>query len=85
MSKTALKIRNKLFDYIRVADNKKLYAIYNLLEAEIEQTNEWWKDKVFTTELDRRYDALENGKDKGFTISQLESSIEKLRSKKYGR
>ena len=78
-------IRNKLYDYIRVADDKKLNAIYNLLENEIEQTNEWWKDKQFTTDLDKRYQALENGADKGFTVEQLEQSISKLRLKKYGK
>ncbi len=78
-------IRNKLYDYIRVADNKKLNAIYNLLENEIELTNEWWKDKKFTKELDNRYQALENGSDKGFTIDQLEKSVTKLRTQKYGR
>ncbi len=78
-------IRNKLYDYIRVADDKKLNAIYNLLENEIEQTNEWWKNKQFTTELDKRYQALESGADKGFTVEQLEQSISKLRLKKYGK
>jgi 3-phenylpropionate/cinnamic acid dioxygenase small subunit len=78
-------IRNKLYDYIRVVDDKKLNAIYNLLENEIEQTNEWWKDKKFTKELDNRYQALENGSDKGFTIDQLEKSVTKLRTKKYGK
>lgn len=78
-------IRNKLYDYIRVADDKKLSAIYNLLESEIEQTNEWWKDKQFTTELDVRYQAIEKGTDKGFTIKELEQSITKLRLKKYGK
>jgi len=78
-------IRNKLYDYIRVADDKKLYAIYNLLENEIEQTNKWWKDKKFTDELDRRYEAMENGSDKGFTVNELEQSITKLRLKKYGK
>ncbi len=78
-------IRNKLYDYIRVADDKKLNAIYNLLENEIEQTNEWWKDKKFTKELDNRSQALENGSDKGFTIDQLEKSVTKLRTKKYGK
>jgi len=78
-------IRNKLYDYIRVADDKKLNAIYNLLENEIEQTNEWWKDKKFTKELDSRYQALENGSDKGFTIEQLEKSVTKLRTQKYGK
>ncbi len=78
-------IRHKLYDYIRVADNKKLNAIYNLLENEIEQTNEWWKDKQFTQELDSRYQALENGSDKGVTLEQLEQSVSKLRIKKYGK
>jgi hypothetical protein len=35
--------------------------------------------------LDRRYEALESGSDKGFTIEQLEASIGKLRKKRYGR
>lgn len=76
-------IRNKLYDYIRVADDKKLNAIYNLLENEIEQTNEWWKDKQFIKELDSRYKELEDGSDKGVTVEQLEQSINKLRIKKY--
>jgi hypothetical protein len=78
-------IRNKLYDYIRVADDKKLFAIYNLLEGEIEDTNEWWKEKQFVEELDRRFMALEDGSDKGFTVKQLEESIDKLRTKKYGK
>ena len=83
MSNTA--IRHKLYDYIRVADEKKLHAIYNLLEDEIEQTNDWWKDKLFTKELDSRYQLLENGSDKGFTVEELEKSVSKLRLKKYGK
>ena len=78
-------IRHKLYDYIRVADEKKLHAIYNLLEKEIEQTNDWWKDKLFTKELDSRYQLLENGSDKGFTVEELEKSVSKLRLKKYGK
>ena len=78
-------IRHKLYDYIRVADDKKLNAIYNLLENEITETNEWWKDKLFVAELDRRFEALETGTDKGFTIEQLEASIDKMRKKRYGK
>jgi len=78
-------IRNKLYDYIRVADDKKLNAIYSLLENEIEQTNEWWKDKQITQELESRYQALENGSDKGVSIEQSEQSVGKLRLKKYGK
>ena len=82
---TATSLRDKLYDYIRVADDKKLYAIYSLLENEIEATNEWWKDKKLIAELDRRYHAMETGADKGITVEQLESSINKLRHKKYGK
>ncbi len=60
---------------------KKLHAIYNPLENEIEETQEWWKDKAVIAELDRRYEALESGKDKGVTIDQLEASIGKMRKK----
>ncbi|HWY36135.1 MAG TPA: addiction module protein [Nitrosopumilaceae archaeon] len=78
-------IRHKLYDYIRVVDDKKLHAIYNLLESEIEETSEWWKDKRFVKELDRRYEALESGADKGFSVEKLEASIDKLRKKRYGK
>jgi len=50
----------------------------------IEETKEWWKDKGFVEELDKRYEALESGIDKGFTIEQLQTSIDKLRKKRYG-
>jgi hypothetical protein len=85
MNNTNLAIRHKLYDYIRVADDKKLNAIYNLLENEIEQTAEWWKDKGFVDELAHRYKALENGTDKGFTSEELKSSVSKLRKKRYGK
>ena len=78
-------IRNKLYDFIRVANAKKLHAIYNLLEGEIEEIAEWWKDKSFVAELDERYEALEYGKDKGFTVEQLEASLDKMRKKRCGR
>lgn len=78
-------IRYKLYDYIRVAEDKKLHAIYNLLEEDIEQAAEWWKDKKLIVELDDRYATLEKGADKGFTLGELENSITELRRRKYGR
>lgn len=78
-------LRNKLYDYIRVADDKKLKAIYHLLEDDIEATNEWWKDKQIVAEMDTRYDGLASGKDKGVTKEGLEATIAKARQKKYGK
>ena len=82
---TTIAIREKLQDYIRVADDKKVKAIYSLLEEEITDTNEWWKNQHFVKELDSRYTALTSNTDKGVTITQLENSIGKLRKKRYGK
>ena len=83
MSDPGLAIRHKLYDFIRAADEKKLNAIYHLLQDEIERTKEWWKDKAFTAEPDDRYQSLENGTDRGYTLDELETSISKLRKKRY--
>ena len=83
MTNTA--IRTRLYDYIRIADNKKLHAIYNLLENEIEVKTEWWKDEQFLDELDRRHEALQSGADKGVTLEEITESINKLRREKYGK
>lgn len=42
------------------------------------------KDRRFILELDKTYRALEKGIDKGFTLEQLDASIDKLRKKRYG-
>jgi hypothetical protein len=85
MSNSDLAIRNKLYDFIRVADEKRVNAIYNLLENEIEETNEWWKDKGFVKEINHRHQLLESRTDKGFSLEELVASVDKLRLKKYGK
>ena len=60
-------VREKLYDYIRVADDKKIKAIFMMLEDEITEELEWWKDKGFTKELDNRYGAWVSGKEKGYS------------------
>ncbi|MBZ0099149.1 MAG: hypothetical protein K8F30_08700 [Taibaiella sp.] len=82
---TSNALRYKLYDYIKVADEKKLKAIYALLEEDIEAATEWWKDKQFVAELDARYEALKSGEDKGFTVNELTDRIDKARQKKYGK
>lgn len=82
MRNAALSINHKLYVYIRVADDEKLLAIYLPLENEIENTQEWWKDKMLITEFDKRHNTLENGTDKGIAIDAPETQINELCTKK---
>jgi hypothetical protein len=79
---TATAIRQKLYDYIRIAEDKKIKAIYTMLEDEITEDLEWWKDNVFTDELDRSYAAWQTGKEKGYSLKQVDASIEQLKKRR---
>jgi len=60
-------IRQKLYEYIRVADDKKVKAIYTIIESEMSELYEWWNDKDLIAELDSRSADLKGGKDKGYS------------------
>lgn len=47
------------------------------------EDRKWWTNPAFVRELDRRYDDLESGRDKGVTLEELQISIE--RHKQYRR
>jgi hypothetical protein len=79
---SAASIREKLYDYIRVADEKKLKAIYSLLEDEIEETAEWWKDAAVVKELDKRYDNWLNEKEKAYTMEETAAYLKILKKTK---
>lgn len=75
-------VREKLYDYIRVADDKKIKAIFMMLEDEITAELEWWKDKGVTNELDSRYEAWVSGKEKGYSRMDINDSIDRLKKKR---
>lgn len=60
-------IRHKLYDYIRMAKDKKIKAIYTMLEEEIEEVYEHWNDKNFVAELNKRSSDYKDGKIKGIS------------------
>ena len=68
-------IRQKLFDYIKVADDKKVKAIYTIIEGEINEMNPWWNDERFIAELDKCSADLKSGKDKGVTWKELKKEL----------
>ncbi len=72
---TATTIRQKLYDYIRVAEDKKVKAIYTMLEGEIEEVYDHWKDKDFVADLDKRSADYKKSKIKGTSWEDARSSI----------
>jgi hypothetical protein len=74
-------IREKLYDFIKVADDKKVKAIYLMLEDEISEETEWWKDKRLMGEFDRRYKAWETGKEKGYSLEEVNVLFEGAKKK----
>lgn len=72
--KTAM-IRERLSEYIRFADDKKVQAIYTMVEDEIIDKLDLWKDKDFIHELDRRMEELESGKVKGITLDEVKAKF----------
>lgn len=82
---TTAAIREKLYDFIRVADEKKLKGLYLMLEDEISEELEWWKDKALVKELDSRYDAWAVGKEKGYSQSEVDATIEQLKKRRLSK
>jgi len=61
--KTTL-LKEKLHQYIEAADEKKLKAIYTMVEEDIANYDRW-NDKEFVNEMNNRIKELETGKVKG--------------------
>ena len=66
--------------YIRVADDKKIKAIYTMLEGEIGNEIEWWQNNDFLKELEDDHKDWKNGKARGYTLEEVNESIEQLRA-----
>ncbi len=71
------KQRRSLFNYIRFADDKKVKALYTLVENEIsEKENQWTKE--YSKELERRKSELIKDVKKGVTRKQVQDKLHKL-------
>lgn len=68
-------IRQRLYDYIKVADDKKVKAIYTIIENDISEMLNWWDDDKLIDELDRRSSDLKSGKDQGVSWEELKIKL----------
>ena len=72
---STITIRERLSEYIRFADDKKIAAIYTMVEDDIMEKLDLWKDEDFIKELDRRTDELESGKVTGVSWEEVKSKF----------
>jgi hypothetical protein len=79
---TIAAIRERLYDYIRVADDEKLKNIYELFEDQMAPAIDWSQDESFVAELDDRVKRWEDGMDPGFSIDEVKESLKELRENK---
>ena len=63
-------LKQKLHDYIDTANEKKLKAIYTILEHEIEDRYDWRNDEEWVAELNRREGACLDGSTKTYTLDE---------------
>ena len=73
---TTTGIRNKLANYMKVADDKKIKAMYALFEDDIQREEMEYTDE-FKAELDRRYEYYKSG-GKMINANEADKQISKI-------
>jgi hypothetical protein len=79
---TTAAIRERLCDYIKVADDKKIKAIYTLVEDEITPVTDWSEDEDFVAELNERVRRFETGIDHSLSLEQVKSELDMQRKER---
>ena len=70
-------MRQNLHNYLEIAKDKKLKAIYVMVEDEIKESGVEYTEE-FKAELDKRYAGYKSGKTKIVTPAEMKKRIHKI-------
>lgn len=70
-------IRQQLHNYLEIAEDKKIKAIYTIIEEEIKQSAVEYTDE-FKAELDKRHADYKTGRAKMITAEESKKRIQKI-------
>jgi len=76
-------IRQKLHNYLEVAADEKVEALYVIMQQDVEATAESYSPE-FRAELDRRYAAYLSDKRNVVSAAESKSRIDRLMRNKWG-
>ncbi len=79
---TTTAIRQRLHNYLEIANEKKIKAIYTMIEGDVEDTLIDYTNEL-KTELDKRLTDYQGGKMKMITAKDSKARVAKLLNKKF--
>ena len=79
---TTTAIREKLVSYLRIADEKKVKAIYTMVEDDINtEANDW--DEAFAKEMQQRSKSFSSGTTKTYSWEEAKrTATQRIKSKR---
>jgi len=71
-------IRERLTEYLRFADDKKVQAIYTMVEDEIIEELNLWENEDFLKEMASRVQSFESGNEMGTSWEDVKAKAQNL-------
>ena len=65
---------NEINQYLSRLNPQQQKAILTVVKSFV-QEDEWWNDKEYVAEMDKRFSEMESGKVKGITLDEAERKV----------
>ena len=65
---------NEITQYLEQLNTQQQKAVLSVVKSFV-QAEDWWNDKKYMAEMDKRFTEMESGKVKGFTLDEAESKV----------